>query len=192
MGGIKLISKSSAYPLHKDQGAICILVLINHKLIKMKKYLLFGLAIVFSFGVNAQWKGTTSNDDQRTMMVQRHMDLYPKNDQSQLKNIFNEASSINVNGTNISPEELANFEKMHHKIFKGIKFQVGANITSKYENGQIWTHVWAWWSGEGKKSKETATIPVHLAFNWDGLKCNNAFFMFDPTFINKEIALNDK
>ena len=131
-------------------------------------------------------------DDQRTMMVQRHMDLYPKNDQSQLKNIFNEASSINVNGTNISPEELANFEKMHHKIFKGIKFQVGANITSKYENGQIWTHVWAWWSGEGKKSKETATIPVHLAFNWDGLKCNNAFFMFDPTFINKEIALNDK
>ena len=97
-----------------------------------------------------------------------------------------------MNGTNISPEELANFEKMHHKIFKGIKFQVGANITSKYENGQIWTHVWAWWSGEGKKSKETATIPVHLAFNWDGLKCNNAFFMFDPTFINKEIALNDK
>ena len=158
----------------------------------MKKYLLFGLAIVFSFGVNAQWKGTTTNDDQRTMMVQRHMDLYPKNDQSQLKNIFNEASSINVNGTNISPEELANFEKMHHKIFKGIKFQVGANITSKYENGQIWTHVWAWWSGEGKKSKETATIPVHLAFNWDGLKCNNAFFMFDPTFINKEVALNDK
>ena len=166
--------------------------IINHKLIKMKKYLLFGIAIVFSFGVNAQWKGTTTNDDQRTMMVQRHMDLYPKNDQSQLKNIFNEASSINVNGTSISPEELANFAKMHHKIFKGIKFQVGANITSKYENGQIWTHVWAWWSGEGKKSKETATIPVHLAFNWDGLKCNNAFFMFDPTFINKEIALNDK
>ena len=57
----------------------------------MKKYLLFGIAIVFSFGVNAQWKGTTTNDDQRTMMVQRHMDLYPKNDQSQLKNIFNKA-----------------------------------------------------------------------------------------------------
>ena len=67
----------------------------------MKKYLLFGIAIVFSFGVNAQWKGTTTNDDQRTMMVQRHMDLYPKNDQSRLKNIFNEASSIDVNGTNI-------------------------------------------------------------------------------------------
>ena len=43
---------------------------------------------------------------------------------------------------------------MHHEIFNGIKFQVGANITSKYENGQIWTHVWAWWSAEGKKSKE--------------------------------------
>ena len=59
--------------------------IINHKLIKMKKYLLFGIAIVFSFGVNAQWKGTTTNDDQRTMMVQRHMDLYPKNDQSHQK-----------------------------------------------------------------------------------------------------------
>ena len=87
-------------------------------------------------------------------MIQRHMELYPKNDQSQLKNIFNQAASINVNGTNISPEELADFERMHHKIFENIKFQVGANITSKYENGQIWTHVWAWWSAEGKKSKD--------------------------------------
>ena len=50
--------------------------------------IIFVFAIAFSFGVNAQWKGTTSNDDQRTMMVQRHMDLYPKNDQSQLKNIL--------------------------------------------------------------------------------------------------------
>ena len=50
---------------------------------------------------------------------------------------------INVNGVNvISPAELADFEKLHHKIFKNITFEIGANITSKYENGQIWTHVW--------------------------------------------------
>ena len=156
----------------------------------MKK-LIFLLATLFTVLTNAQWKGTTSNDDQRTMMIQRHLDLYLKNDQSQLKNIFNEKASINVNGTDISPEELADFERMHHKIFKGIKFQIGANITSKYENGQIWTHVWAYWSGEGKKSKEKGTIPVHLSFAWEGLKSNNAFFMFDPTFINKEVALNN-
>jgi len=50
----------------------------------MKKTLLV-LFTILSIGLNAQWKGTTSNDDQRTMMIQRHMDLYPKNDQSQLK-----------------------------------------------------------------------------------------------------------
>ena len=154
----------------------------------MKKIL--ALLLLFPVLTSAQWKGKTSNDDQRTMMIQRHMDLYPKNDQSQLKNIFNQAATINVNGTNVSPEELADFEKMHHKIFNNIKFQVGANITSKYENGQIWTHVWAWWSAEGKKSKESATVPVHLAFNWDGLKSNSAYFFFDPTFINSELALN--
>ena len=33
-----------------------------------------------------------------------HMELYPKNDQSQLKNIFDEAATINVNGTNVSPK----------------------------------------------------------------------------------------
>ena len=156
----------------------------------MKKILLTLLLFALSISINAQWKGSTSNDDQRTMMIQRHMELYPKNDQSQLKNIFNQAATINVNGTNVSPEELADFEKMHHKIFNDIKFQVGANITSKYENGQIWTHVWAWWSAEGKKSKESATVPVHLAFNWDGLKSNSAYFFFDPTFINSELALN--
>lgn len=156
----------------------------------MKKLVLLFLLLSVSFS-KAQWKGTTSNDDQRTMMIQRHMDLYPKNDQSQLKNIFNDGATINVNGTEISPEDLANFEQMHHKIFQGITFQIGANITSKYENGQIWTHVWAWWSGEGKKSKKAATIPVHLAFNWDGMKSNRAFFMFDPTFINNEVALNE-
>ena len=156
----------------------------------MKKILLTLFLFTLSISVNAQWKGSTSNDDQRTMMIQRHMELYPKNDQSQLKNIFNQSATINVNGTNVSPEELADFEKMHHKIFNNIKFQVGANITSKYENGQIWTHVWAWWSAEGKKSKESATVPVHLAFNWDGLKSNSAYFFFDPTFINSELALN--
>mgnify|MGYP003302463539 CR=1 FL=1 len=156
----------------------------------MKK-ILFILLFIFSIGLNAQCKGKTSNDDQKTMMIQRHMDLYPKNDQSQLKNIFDKTAKINVNGTNVSPDELADFERMHHKIFKGIQFQVGANITSKYENGQIWTHVWAWWTGEGKKSKKTTKIPVHLAFKWDGMKSNQAYFMFDPTFINSEIALNN-
>ncbi|MDA8758443.1 hypothetical protein N9M92_06275 [Flavobacteriaceae bacterium] len=155
----------------------------------MKKTLLV-LFTILSIGLNAQWKGTTSNDDQRTMMIQRHMDLYPKNDQSQLKNIFNEAATINVNGTNVTPEELADFERMHHKIFKDIKFQIGANVTSKYENGHIWTHVWAWWSAEGKKSKESATVPIHLAFKWDGMKSGEAYFFFDPTYINNEIALN--
>tara|TARA_Y200000002_G_scaffold383065_1_gene402942 strand:+ start:62 stop:529 length:468 start_codon:yes stop_codon:yes gene_type:complete len=149
------------------------------------------LLLLFPLLISAQWKGVTSNDDQRTMMIQRHMNLYPQNDQSQLKNIFMEASTINVNGTIVTPTDLAEFEKMHHKIFKNIQFQVAANITSKYENGQIWTHVWAWWSGEGKKSKESAQIPVHLAFGWDGMKSNQAYFMFDPTFINSEIALNE-
>ena len=156
----------------------------------MKKILVF--LLLFPVLSSAQWKGKTSNDDQRTMMIQRHMDLYPKNDQSQLKNIFLAESKINVNGVNvISPAELADFEKLHHKIFKNITFEIGANITSKYENGQIWTHVWAWWTGEGKKSRKTTTIPVHLAFKWDGMKSNQAYFMFDPTFINSEIALNN-
>ncbi len=107
----------------------------------MKKILVF--LLLFPVLSSAQWKGKTSNDDQRTMMIQRHMDLYPKNDQSQLKNIFLAESKINVNGVNvISPAELADFEKLHHKIFKNITFEIGANITSKYENGQIWTHVY--------------------------------------------------
>ena len=158
----------------------------------MKK-VLFGLLFILSLGMNAQWKGTTSNDDQRTMMVQRHMDLYPKNDQSQLKNILSNDATLNVNGVDLTNgvNDLAEFERMHHKIFKNIKFQVGANITSKYENGQTWTHVWAWWSGEGKKTKESSTIPVHIAFKWDGMKSTEAYFMFDPTAINKEIAANN-
>ena len=67
----------------------------------MKK-LLFGLLFILSLGINAQWKGTTSNDDQRTMMVQRHMDLYPKNDQSQLKNILSNDATLNVNGVDLT------------------------------------------------------------------------------------------
>ena len=85
----------------------------------MKK-LLFGLLFILSLGINAQWKGTTSNDDQRTMMVQRHMDLYPKNDQSQLKNILSNDATLNVNGVDLTNgvNDLAEFERMHHKIFK--------------------------------------------------------------------------
>ena len=158
----------------------------------MKK-ILFALVFTLSLNLNAQWKGTTSNDDQRTMMVQRHMDLYPKNDQSQLKNLFTKESTININGVNLpgGADDLAEAERMHHKIFKKIKFQVGANITSKYENGQIWTHVWAWWSGEGKKTKKSSVVPVHIAFKWDGVKATEAYMMYDPTALNNEIAANN-
>ena len=100
-------------------------------------------------------------------------------------------SKINKTVNVISPAELADFEKLHHKIFKNITFEIGANITSKYENGQIWTHVWAWWTGEGKKSKKTTSIPVHLAFKWmvvlNQIKHISCLTL---TFINSEIALN--
>ena len=66
------------------------------------KRILFGLVFALSVGLNAQWKGTTTNDDQRTMMVQRHMDLYPKNDQSQLKNLMSKDATINMNGVDLS------------------------------------------------------------------------------------------
>ena len=110
-------------------------------------------------------------------MIQRHMDLYPKNDQSQLKNIFLAESKINVNGVNvISPAELADFEKLHHKIFKNITFEIGA-ISHR---NMKWTNMdtrLGMWTGEGKKSKKTTKIPVHLAFKWDGMKSNQAYFM---------------
>ena len=52
----------------------------------MKKILLTLLLLfTLSISINAQWKGSTSNDDQRTMMIQRHMELYPKNDNLNLK-----------------------------------------------------------------------------------------------------------
>ena len=35
------------------------------------------LLLLFPLLISAQWKGVTSNDDQRTMMIQRHMNLYP-------------------------------------------------------------------------------------------------------------------
>ena len=84
------------------------------------KNLIFGLLFILSLSLNAQWKGTTSNDDQRTMMVQRHMDLYPKNDQSQLKNLLTSDATININGVDVpgGVDGLAEGERMHHKIFK--------------------------------------------------------------------------
>ena len=83
----------------------------------MKK-LLFGLLFILSLGINAQWKGTTSNDDQRTMMVQRHMDLYPKNDQSQLKNILSNDATLNVNGVDLTNgvNDLAEFDHYHKEL----------------------------------------------------------------------------
>ena len=86
------------------------------------------LLLLFPLLISAQWKGVTSNDDQRTMMIQRHMNLYPQNDQSQLKNIFMEASTINVNGTIVTPTDLAEFEKILNKIFKIINLQFQAKL----------------------------------------------------------------
>lgn len=33
-------------------------------------------------------------------------------------------------------------------------------------------------------------VPI-IAFSWDGLKSNSEIFLFDPTFINSELVLNE-
>ena len=80
----------------------------------------------------------------------------------------------------------------HHAIYSNINMTVDNIKTLVFSDGREVTLVWTYWSGIGKFTKESTTVPVHQAYYWSGDKIVSFKMIFDPTSLKKEIAAATK
>jgi len=157
----------------------------------MKSFL--ALLLLFPLISIAQWKGNSEGDNQKSNMIKYYMESYVNQDYGQLERIIANDATIRYNEIEMNKESLKDAEMGHHSLYSDISFNTWAVITSEYENGNVWTHLWGEWTGTGNSTKSKKTNLVHLAYKWNGNnQVENILGFFDATHLNKEIAASSK
>ena len=153
----------------------------------MKNFL--ALLLLFPLISIAQWKGNSEGDNQKSNMIKYYMESYVNQDYGQLERIIANDATIRYNEIEMSKNSLKDAEMGHHSLYSDISFNTWAVITSEYENGHIWTHLWGEWTGTGKFTKTKLTNLVHLAYKWNGNnQVENILGVYDATHLYNEIA----
>ena len=165
--------------------------IINYKLFKMNKFL--ALLLLFPVISIAQWKGNSDGDNQKSNMIKYYMESYVNQDYGQLERIIANDATIRYNEIEMNKNSLKDAEMGHHSLYSDISFNTWAVITSEYENGNVWTHLWGEWTGTGNFTKSKKTNLVHLAYKWNGNnQVENIVGFYDATHLNNEIAASSK
>ena len=149
---------------------------------------ILALLLLFPLISNAQWKGISNGDNQKSNMIKYYMESYVNQDYGQLERIIANDATIRYNEIEMNKNSLKDAEMGHHSLYSDISFNTWAVITSEYENGHIWTHLWGEWTGTGKFTKTKLTNLVHLAYKWNGNnQVENILGVYDATHLNNEI-----
>ena len=149
---------------------------------------ILALLLTFPFISIAQWKGKSNGDNQKSNMIKYYMESYVNQDYGQLERIIANDATIRYNEIEMNKNSLKDAEMGHHSLYSDISFNTWAVITSEYENGHIWTHLWGEWTGTGKFTKTKLTNLVHLAYKWNGNnQVENILGVYDATHLNNEI-----
>jgi len=149
---------------------------------------ILALLLTFPLISIAQWKGKSNGDNQKSNMIKYYMESYVNQDYGQLERIIANDATIRYNEIEMNKNSLKDAEMGHHSLYSDISFNTWAVITSEYENGHIWTHLWGEWTGTGKFTKTKLTNLVHLAYKWNGNnQVENILGVYDATHLNNEI-----
>ena len=150
---------------------------------------ILALLLLFPLISIAQWKGNSNGDRQKTNMIKYYMESNVKQDYGQLERIIANDATIRYKEIEMSKNSPKDTEMGHHSLYSDISFNTWAVITSEYENGHIWTHLWGEWTGTGKFTKTRLTNLVHLAYKWNGNnQVENILGVYDAKHLNNEIA----
>ena len=174
---------------------IRILLIINHKPIKMKNlFILLFIASSF-YSLAQEITGTVRTSDKYSNAIKKMNSEYFKNDFTTFKKIFSDDATFSVNGEEFTKSQIIEGFSMHHKFYSNIKMQYSFVETTFYDennNNQVWSHNWGLWDGVSKRTKKNVPNPVNVSFKWVDGKIVNASWIYDPTQLNEEIMASQK
>ena len=174
---------------------IRILLIINHKPIKMKNLfiLLFIASSFYSFA--QEITGTVRTSDKYSNAIKKMNSEYFKNDFTTFKKIFSDDATFSVNGEEFSKSQIIEGFSMHHKFYSNIKMQYSFVETTFYDennNNQVWSHHWCIVESTSKRTNKNEAVPVNVSFKWVDGKIVNASWIFDPSIKIQEIMASQK
>ncbi len=147
--------------------------------------------------------GTFTSLDEKSAKVKQFLEAYMNNDSTQIYanyadtvKIYDQMANRQEGGKTIpNPGGKAGFaanERMNHAFFTDIKITTDNIKTFVFSDGRVHTGVWSMWTGKGKYTNQEISVPVHLAFIWEGDKVVSEYRFFDPTTLVAEVAASQK
>jgi hypothetical protein len=147
--------------------------------------------------------GTFTSQDEKSKKVKELMEAYMNNDSTKIYEyyvdtvkIYDQMGNRQENGKTIaSPGGRSGFaanERMNHDLFTDIKLTTDNIKSFVFTDGRVHSGLWGMWSGKGKYSNQNITVPVHLAFIWEGDKVVSEYRFFDPTALIAEVTASQK
>ena len=138
-------------------------------------------------------------EDEKSNAIRGHYQHYLNNDIDGLKKLWADDDKITLwlGSVETSPlSELIGLIQAQHAGFDNIQMlnpdDEDAPIyveTKTYSTGETWTNTWFRWSGVGKSSGKLIELPANLNFRWENGEIVEEVHLFDPTLMNKELAL---
>lgn len=128
---------------------------------------------------DSPWSGVIDQEDERTAGAQAVLDAYVANDPESVAAWFADDANIGFNKERVDKATfIANISK-DHTHFKDI--EVSSVITTlRYNNGSVFTNLWASWEGTVRETGEELSVPVYMWMTWKDGKVTNFVHMFDP------------
>jgi len=143
--------------------------------------------------------GIVLKNDEKSNLVKSHMEAYMENDSSVAEILFSEdlmlydqfANNQVDNATVSNPggrQGLIDADRFTHTLFNEVELTTDMISTYQMEDGNTYTAFWSMWSGTGKFTGQTMTLPFYCISLWEGNQVSKIWRYMDPSGLNKEIT----
>ena len=136
------------------------------------------------------FSGTSDDTSKESNMTRELMAFYLNNEFDKAAYMMSDDGAFYFNADKFDKAGWVGAAALHHSLFDSItssKIQPPIVTTSTYDNGEVWSQAWFWWSGKGKATGTQVDVPVHHAFRFENEHIVAAYHFFDPTLFNAEI-----
>lgn len=134
----------------------------------------------------------TRADDEKSARIAAFLDAYMRGDFVHAEGMFQPDAKFYWSDI-ADPMGLAAWNeavRMQHKAFRDFRMMNRSIVTTTYPNNGTWTYVWAAWQATSKATGQPLTLPLHLAYRWDGDRVSEEWGLFDAGRFRDELSMN--
>lgn len=133
------------------------------------------------------WSGSADGLDWRANAAKEVVAAYVANDAEGVRKWLADDATIVFNKKEVDKDTFVTNLGRDHVHFKDIVVnRIVSNLS--YNNGGVFTNIWAQWTGKLRKSGEEVKFPLYMYMTWKDRRVEKFVHLYDPTPINEALA----